>query len=903
MPRNGSGVYNLPPSVNPVVTQTLITSNWANTTMNDLAAAITGSLARNGESPMLNNLPMGGFEITGLHDPTTLQSAATLGFVQNGSHYRLTSVTGTNDITATLIGGSTAFQNGQLIQMTGAVNNTGPMTININGAGVTPLLSPIGQPLGPTNVQAGKSYFFQYQAGTGWVMIFSPNQTAFMQSSISGWDRPTPNGAYPAITKVNANTVNIPGGTGRIIHPSARDQSGVTEVTWVTQNVVLTNLSTAWSTTLGVNAAGAIVQLTGTPDPAWTRQYIILGTVGHADGVIETVNKIPVIYGDGSYAAYDLNTVFKNRLISGGRLGQAVNPLHINIAAGKIWLQGGTPDTVNSPNFVSFPLQTDILFYTATGNNTIGAATQTVPVGNYDPNGAGVIAPIPGSPTTAVVHRLYNLANQYILVYGQQTYANLQTALSLIAVDDSVYNPPSRLQDATFLGYVVMQANCVAVNDGTTGQLVNAGGQSIVIGSAGSISEAPLDGRTYGRNSAAWVTAVDTVVSGPSSTVTIDNTNPNKPKVDVVPGNLVVQGGSLSPANGGNNRLLGASALTIACNASFRNKLINGNFNVMQRYAVGGAQSLSSFNGCYLDRWKYFVSGSTAAVAQSPFVAGQGVVPNEPRFFMRTTVTSVAGSTNAVCVSQYIEDVRTFAGKTVVLSFWARSDANRNMAVELSQYFGTSGSATINGIGSQTVALIANTWTKYSIPVNIPSLNGKTIDDNSGINALSLTFWFDAGSSYNSRTANLGQQSGTFDISQVQLEEGSVATQFELRPIKTELALCQRYFYKSYSVNVSPGSAVTQSAQPVRIDFLGVASNTQTIRSDFKVTMRANPTITTYDDAGTAGKCSYYSGGGWLNGGSISSITFNQNGVAFTFLGLTNTTLGLELNYTAEAEF
>jgi hypothetical protein len=63
-------------------------------------------------------------------------------------------------------------------------------------------------------------------------------------------------------------------------------------------------------------------------------------------------------------------------------------------------------------------------------------------------------------------------------------------------------------------------------------------------------------------------------------------------------------------------------------------------------------------------------------------------------------------------------------------------------------------------------------------------------------NYLGLVIFFDAGSDFNARTDSLGQQSGTFEIAQVQIEPGGVATPFEHRPIGTELALCQRYFYR-----------------------------------------------------------------------------------------------------------
>ena len=52
MPRNSSGTYSLP-SGNPVVSGTLIEANWANSTMQDIAAELTDSLSRSGEGGML----------------------------------------------------------------------------------------------------------------------------------------------------------------------------------------------------------------------------------------------------------------------------------------------------------------------------------------------------------------------------------------------------------------------------------------------------------------------------------------------------------------------------------------------------------------------------------------------------------------------------------------------------------------------------------------------------------------------------------------------------------------------------------------------------------------------------------------------------------------------------------
>ena len=65
MSRNGSGVYSLPPS-NPVITGTTISSTWANNTMNDIAAALTDSVAADGQTPMTGNLDLNTHKIVNL---------------------------------------------------------------------------------------------------------------------------------------------------------------------------------------------------------------------------------------------------------------------------------------------------------------------------------------------------------------------------------------------------------------------------------------------------------------------------------------------------------------------------------------------------------------------------------------------------------------------------------------------------------------------------------------------------------------------------------------------------------------------------------------------------------------------------------------------------------------------
>jgi hypothetical protein len=80
MSRNGSGTYSLPVG-NPVVTGTTISSTWANTTLTDIASALTGSLASDGQTTASGNLNLGTNRITNTADPVNAQDVATKNYV------------------------------------------------------------------------------------------------------------------------------------------------------------------------------------------------------------------------------------------------------------------------------------------------------------------------------------------------------------------------------------------------------------------------------------------------------------------------------------------------------------------------------------------------------------------------------------------------------------------------------------------------------------------------------------------------------------------------------------------------------------------------------------------------------------------------------------------------------
>ena len=82
MSRNGSGTYNLPVG-NPVVSGTTISSAWANSTLNDIATALTGSVAADGQTAMSGVLNMGTNRITGVANATLASDAVNLGQLVN----------------------------------------------------------------------------------------------------------------------------------------------------------------------------------------------------------------------------------------------------------------------------------------------------------------------------------------------------------------------------------------------------------------------------------------------------------------------------------------------------------------------------------------------------------------------------------------------------------------------------------------------------------------------------------------------------------------------------------------------------------------------------------------------------------------------------------------------------
>ena len=233
----------------------------------------------------------------------------------------------------------------------------------------------------------------------------------------------------------------------------------------------------------------------------------------------------------------------------------------------------------------------------------------------------------------------------------------------------------------------------------------------------------------------------------------------------------------------------GSDVFNASSNFGFKNCIINGNFDIWQR---GTSFSNPSSDTYTADR--FFVpsgAGTTGdTISQQTFPAGQTDVPNNPTYFLRF---AAGASVNNRSVQTRLEDVRTFAGQTCTLSFWAKASVSHTSTIEIQQNFGSGGSASVTQ--SPVNYSMTTSWQKFTFVIAMPSISGKTIGTSSYV--------------YIAVIRSLGASSVSIDIAQIQFELGGTATSFGYRSIGTELALCQRYYQIVRNANML-GNSTTQ---------------------------------------------------------------------------------------------
>lgn len=242
--------------------------------------------------------------------------------------------------------------------------------------------------------------------------------------------------------------------------------------------------------------------------------------------------------------------------------------------------------------------------------------------------------------------------------------------------------------------------------------------------------------------------------------------------------------------------------------AGFRNRIINGDFDIWQR---GTDFPLALFNtGNYCaDRWvtRFDASGSIRSFSRQNFSTGQSDVPGEPQYFGRYSVEGIGTNSSYRVLEQKIENVRTLSGGRVTLTLYAKSAAEMTLPqIRLRQDFGTGGSP------SPFVDVVADTdipirvgWSKIQYVMDVPSLLGKVIGTG-GNSQLALTIFLPPATAF------------VFDIAHISLVEGDATAEadpYTPRHIQQELAMCQRYYetvIAGYSGSTTAGLEVSAYA-------------------------------------------------------------------------------------------
>ena len=333
-----------------------------------------------------------------------------------------------------------------------------------------------------------------------------------------------------------------------------------------------------------------------------------------------------------------------------------------------------------------------------------------------------------------------------------------------------------------------------------------------------------------------------------------------------VTGNLTVNGNTtLGDANTDTILMTAAPSIGgagLGMGFGFRNRIINGAMAINQRVS---SLSTNNTQGYYVDRMWGFSGVSTAVTFSQIGSTGLAGFPNAARVQRTAATTGINNMfTGQIVESNNLQDLQ---GQTVSISFWARAGANCSASASgLLVYLrtGTTADQGLNALISgwagavdqNTTVTLTTSWQRFTVTsFSVPS------------NAQELTVFFGY-----APTGTAGANDW-FDITGVQLEKGSTATSFDYRPYGTELALCQRYYYRT---TPGAGDRWFGSAQ---------VSSSTTCYADvpFPVPMRSAPSA--LEQSGTASDYRVWaSGAGTVTCSGVPAF-YNASTMASTITG------------------
>lgn len=337
-----------------------------------------------------------------------------------------------------------------------------------------------------------------------------------------------------------------------------------------------------------------------------------------------------------------------------------------------------------------------------------------------------------------------------------------------------------------------------------------------------------------------------------------------------------------------------------------RNLLINGDMRIAQR-----GTSFAAGNVYTLDRWKrsFAATGGTLTVSQQTDYNVSSF--NALKLIIDTTVT--LATNGYLNFYQKIEgyNIVNMVGKEVTLSFKARTNAGSGTVFNVVLADSVFGNTYVIEF---TFTQPADTLETFTHTLTLPEYNDAdtTWDFTNGV-GLYLAFvtavdgtvitttpnqWATGGKRGTSSNSNLITAADDFWVSDVQFEIGNKATAFENRSFGVELALCQRYFCKTFDYDIAPAQNAGRYGSLLAI---GASTGKFGYSWAYPKTMRSRPEITTYNPNASNSDA--------RNTGDSTDepVTVSENGhesciISSTSLDATHADDILLLNCTAEAE-
>lgn len=218
---DGNGNYNLP--LAPVVAGTTILDSWANTTLADIAAALTLCLKRDGQGGPQANQGWNNYRLTGLGAGVNPTDAIQLQQVQALIGTYVPGVAGTNTLTGA-VAYTVAYTAGKTFSFIVPNTNTGAVTININSLGAQSIVKNGTTALAAGDLVAGEICVIEYD-GTNFQRVGAVSPTAVQN-------------ALASVATLTLQAVTVTGATSlqsaTVLAPAQSDNSAaVPSTAWV----------------------------------------------------------------------------------------------------------------------------------------------------------------------------------------------------------------------------------------------------------------------------------------------------------------------------------------------------------------------------------------------------------------------------------------------------------------------------------------------------------------------------------------------------------------------------------------------------------------------------------------------------------------------------------------------